>query len=76
MANQHKEKLRGVRGIDDGLWADFEAAAGAIGKDRSAVCRQFIEWFAGRPGATLPDRPVSVGPITSSRAATSEERDQ
>lgn len=57
MANMHREKLRGLRGIDDQLWADFEAAATKAGADRSGICRQFIEWFVSRPDATLPGRP-------------------
>lgn len=58
MANQHKEKLRGIRGVDDVLWKDFDGAARASGSDRSAVTRQLWEWFVRRPGAELPERPA------------------
>lgn len=58
MANQHKEKLRGVRGIDDNLWRDFEAATGRAETDRSAELRHFMEWYVRRPGAEHPRRPA------------------
>lgn len=57
MANAHKHKQRVLRGIDDQLAADFDAAAKRSGSDRSTVTRQLWEWYADRPGATLPDRP-------------------
>lgn len=57
MANQHKEKLRGIRGVSDDLWTDLDHAAKAAGSDRSKVTRELWEWFVGRPGATLPARP-------------------
>lgn len=57
MANQHKLPLRGIRGTDDQLWTDLDEAAKSLGSDRSAVTRQFWEWFTGRPDATLPERP-------------------
>lgn len=57
MANQHREKLRGVRGVDDHLWADFEKAATALGSDRSAEIRRYIEWVVRRSGAEEPRRP-------------------
>ncbi|MEF9881579.1 hypothetical protein [Streptomyces sp. P9-A4] len=57
MANQHKHPVRGLRGIDDDLWNDFDRAVQASGSDRSAVLRRYMEWFTGRPGAKLPERP-------------------
>ncbi|MGI5122786.1 hypothetical protein ACQEU5_25040 [Marinactinospora thermotolerans] len=60
MANQHREKLRGVRGVDDDLWADLHAAATALGTDRSAITRQLWEWWLKRPGATLPPPPPTT----------------
>ena len=60
MANQHKEKLRGVRQIDDDLWTDLGKAAADLGTDRSAITRQLYEWFVGRPGAQLPKRPADA----------------
>lgn len=58
MANQHSKKLRGLRQIDDDLWEDMEAATKAAGTDRSAVSRQFYEWYLRRPDAKLPERPA------------------
>jgi len=60
MANQHSKKLRGLRQIDDDLWNDFDTAARAVGSDRSAISRQFYEWFVRRPDAELPERPDHV----------------
>jgi hypothetical protein len=59
MANMHSKKLRGLRQIDDDLWDDLGTAATAAGSDRSAVSKQFYEWFVRRPGAALPTRPAS-----------------
>jgi hypothetical protein len=59
MANQHKEKLRGIRGVDEALWTDFDKAAKAAGSDRSKVTRELWEWYVGRPGADLPERSAS-----------------
>lgn len=58
MANQHKEKLRGIRGVDDVLWTDLDHATKQAGSDRSKVTRELWEWYVGRPGAELPERPV------------------
>jgi len=57
MANVHKHKQRVVRGIDDDLTEEFDAAAKRSGADRSAITRQFWEWYVSRPGAELPKRP-------------------
>ncbi|MFG3127311.1 hypothetical protein ACGFZU_06375 [Streptomyces tendae] len=57
MANQHREKLRGVRGVDDQLWDDFGDATARTGSDRSAEVRRFMEWYVRRPGAKLPQHP-------------------
>ena len=59
MANMHKHPLRGIRGIEDRLWEDLDTYAKAAGGDRSAVTRQLWEWFVGRPGAELPERPTA-----------------
>jgi hypothetical protein len=58
MANQHRHKQRVLRGIPDDLVAAFDDAARAGGGDRSSVTRQLWEWYAGRPGAALPERPA------------------
>jgi hypothetical protein len=57
MANQHSQKLRGIRGVDDTLWEDLDRAAKAAGSDRSKITRALWEWYVGRPGAELPERP-------------------
>jgi hypothetical protein len=45
--------------IDDDLWEAFGAAVERASPefDRSAVIRQLIRWYAGEPGAKLPERP-------------------
>lgn len=59
MANQHRHKGRYIRGADDQLWDDLGAAVQTAGlPDRSAVTRQLWEWYVGRPGAVLPERPA------------------
>lgn len=59
MPNEHKHKPRGVRGIDDGLCARFDDAAKRADSDRSNITRQLWAWFAGDPGAELPERPAA-----------------
>jgi hypothetical protein len=59
MANAHKHRQRVIRGAPDDLWDDLDTAAKAVGSDRSAITREFWEWFVGRPGARVPERPVS-----------------
>lgn len=58
--HRHQYKQRVLRGIPDDLAADFDAATRAVGSDRSNITRQLWEWFTGRPGAELPERPASV----------------
>ncbi|WP_328536424.1 hypothetical protein [Streptomyces sp. NBC_00344] len=60
MANQHKHPVRGLRGIDDELWRDFDTATMTAGSDRSAVLRRFMEYYVRRAGATLPERPPAA----------------
>jgi hypothetical protein len=57
MANQHKHRARGLRGIEDDLWNEFATASEAAGTDRSSAVREFIEWYVHRTGANLPVRP-------------------
>ncbi|NUP15477.1 MAG: hypothetical protein HOZ81_05105 [Streptomyces sp.] len=57
MPNRHSTKLRGIRQIPDDLWADFEGATKSAGSDRSAELRRYMEWYVGREGAELPERP-------------------
>lgn len=58
MANQHRNKLRGVRNVDDDLWADFGDAVARNDSDRSAELRRFMEWYVRRPSAEHPRRPA------------------
>lgn len=57
MANVHRHKQRVLRGIDEELVDEFDKAARRSGGDRSSVTKQLWEWFVGRPGAELPERP-------------------
>ncbi|WP_435109369.1 hypothetical protein [Nocardiopsis synnemataformans] len=60
MANQHRHRQRVLRGIDDDLAEEFDAAVRRAGTDRSAVTRQLWEWYTGRTDA-LPERPARDG---------------
>lgn len=60
--HRHRHKQRVLRGIDDQLTADFDAATKAAGSDRSSITRQLWEWYTGRPGAQLPERPQGERP--------------
>lgn len=53
--NQPKTPPRQIRIGDE--WYDFELAAKAMGSERASAIRAFIDWYIGRPGAELPDRP-------------------
>lgn len=66
MANQHRNKLRGLRGVDDDLWDDFGDAVVRADSDRSAELRRFIEWYVRRHGADHPRRPAAPEPDGSS----------
>ncbi|WP_328896412.1 hypothetical protein [Streptomyces sp. NBC_00236] len=57
MANMHKHPVRGLRGIDDALWTDFDTATSTVGADRSSTLKAYMEWYVRREGATLPERP-------------------
>jgi hypothetical protein len=58
--HRHRHKQRVLRGIDDDLVAEFDAAARQAGGDRSTVTRQLWEWYVGRPDTELPKRPGGV----------------
>ena len=53
--NQPKTPARQFRVGDE--WFDFEAAAQAMGMERAAVLREFIDWYLHKPGAKMPKRP-------------------
>jgi hypothetical protein len=56
--HRHKHKQRVIRGAPDELWDDLDTATKAAGTDRSAVTREFWEWYVSRPDAKLPERPA------------------
>lgn len=60
--HRHQHKQRVIRGASEDLWNDLDAAARAAGSDRSAITRALWEWYVGRPGAELPDRPGGGDP--------------
>jgi hypothetical protein len=59
MANTPYRKFR----ADDELWQSFGAAVEHSPDpeaDMSKVLRQLVRWYAGEPGAKLPDRPAEL----------------
>jgi hypothetical protein len=50
-------KRRAFRYDDDEWWAQFIHVAGEGGA--SDLLRQFVEYWAGKPGAKMPRRPKS-----------------
>lgn len=57
MPNQHKHPQVKLRGIPQEEIDAFDAAAAAMGSNRSAKCRELMAWFAMQPGAIIPLRP-------------------
>lgn len=53
--NAPKTPARQFRVGDD--WLAFEKAATAMGSERAAVLRAFIEWYLHKPGSRMPKRP-------------------
>lgn len=60
--HRHRHKQRVVRGIDDDLVNDFDAAARTAGSDRSNITKALWEWYVRRDGAELPERPAPPEP--------------
>jgi len=58
--HRHRHKQRVLRGIDDDLVNDFDAATRSMDSDRSNITRQLWEWYVRRPGAELPERPAAA----------------
>lgn len=58
--HRHRHKQRVLRGIDDELVNDFDAATRSMHSDRSHITRQLWEWYLRRPGADLPERPAAA----------------
>jgi hypothetical protein len=46
--------------VDEALWERFGVDATTVGRDRSALVRDFVRWFVREPGAKLPKRPVKT----------------
>lgn len=60
MANTTLRKFR----ADDDLWEKFTDAVRRSPDpeaDMSKVLRQLVRWYAGEPGAKLPERPEPIG---------------
>jgi hypothetical protein len=57
--HRHAHKQRILRGISDELVATFDATTHVAGSNRSAITRQFWEWYVRLPGAKLPERPAA-----------------
>lgn len=56
--NAPKTPSRPVR-LDSEDWEALGQAADAKGTNRSAVIRDCVRWYLGRPGAELPERPAA-----------------
>jgi hypothetical protein len=61
MPNQPKTPISRFR-IDGDEWKAFGEAV-PRDTDRSAVLRDFVAWYLRRPGAKMPKRPESAGPV-------------
>jgi hypothetical protein len=48
---------RAIR-ISDDLWHKFTEAADRAGMERAGLVREFIRWYVGEEGATLPRPPA------------------
>ncbi|MFD0742425.1 hypothetical protein ACFQ1L_11775 [Phytohabitans flavus] len=57
MAPTRGTPTRPIR-IEPALWESFGKATARQGTDRSAALRDFIRWYIGEAGATLPERPT------------------
>lgn len=47
---------------EDWEWVPFGRAVKRAGEDKTSVLRQFLRWYAGLPGAELPQRPEPPEP--------------
>lgn len=54
--NAPRTPTRPIR-VDLDDWADFGRATEAMGTDRSATLRAFMDWYTHKPGSKLPKRP-------------------
>ena len=43
--------------VPEDVWREFGQAAAAVGMDRAALLRQFIQWYIRQPEAKIPKRP-------------------
>lgn len=46
--------------VEDDAWKKFDAAAKALGTDRSALLRAFVLWFVHEQDAKMPRRPPAA----------------
>jgi hypothetical protein len=53
--------------IDEADWEQLGARTADAGTDRSAVIRAFVDWYNGKAGAELPERPAAAGEYGPSR---------
>jgi hypothetical protein len=77
--NKPRTQHRSVR-VDDPEWDDLERGAKDFGLDRAKIINQLINWWLGRPGAALPERPSparmdEIVRARLSRPASSQEPD-
>lgn len=59
MPDRHEHGAKQVRAVPREEADAFDAAAAAVGSNRSHVTRELWAWFSGKPGAELPERPAS-----------------
>lgn len=54
--NAPKNPTRPIR-VDLSEWGVFGEASNAMGSDRSAALRSFMDWYLHKPGSRTPARP-------------------
>jgi hypothetical protein len=64
--NKPKTPTRPIR-VDLTEWGVFGEATNAMGRDRSAAFRAFMDWYLHKPGAKAPTRP-SKAVVEAARA--------
>jgi hypothetical protein len=65
--NQPKNPTRPIR-VDLTDWGVFGEATNAMGTDRSAAFRAFMDWYLHKPGTKAPIRP-SKAVVEAARVA-------
>ncbi len=67
--------VRSFRAPDD-LWRNFSTAIGQAPDPEagiSRVLRQFMRWYAGEPGAKMPERPTPIRDLGTVKAGDTIE---